>query len=150
MNKFISGLLGVAAVTGVLVGASPAQADTCKSVDIKVKNNKSTKILALSVDYRFKEDGVERHESFSNTEVAAGQTKTVALDQNLPGGEGNNMQWMKLHFKVWCGPSQTSGSWSQEYVSQADSTFLAPVCKSNSGKHYVIELPATDQCGGGN
>ena len=142
--KITKTVLG-ALVVGFLSMASTAGADVCQRVDIKVSNTKNTKIKATSVDYKFKEDGVVRHEAFTDSEVGAGKLKTVAFDQNLTGGEGNTLVSMTLHFQVWCGPSQTSGKWIGNFTHE-DKSFDVAVCKSNSNQAYRVDIPNTDLC----
>lgn len=78
------GSLGLVLVSGVLAGALPVHADECKDVDIEVKNNKSVKIKALKLEYKFRYDNTWRTESFSNKEVLSGATTRVASNQTEP------------------------------------------------------------------
>jgi hypothetical protein len=147
MSQIKSRLLSVATVMVGLASAAPAHADECKAVDISVKNAKSVKILALSVEYKFANDNTWRSEAFPNTEVDAGGFKTVATNQNLAGGEGNKLLSIKLHFKAWCGDKFGKGSWGPELVSATDSTFDdTSKCVSNSGRSYRVDVPSTDVC----
>ena len=141
MSKHIISSLLVAATVG-LVGLAPAHADECKKVDIQVKNNKpSTKIKALKIEYKFTNDNTWRTEAFSNVEVGANTLKTVASNQNLAGGEGNQLVSMKLHFQAYCG-----GKWSQTYVATDSSFDSTASCQSNSGRQYRFDLAATAGC----
>ncbi len=136
-NKLLSPLVIV-----VAIGSSYAHADECKHVDLKVQNNKSVAIRALSMDYIFENDNVWRNEDFLSDDVLAGALHTVAYDQNLAGGEGNRLKGLKLHFKAWC-----NGGWTQELISQEDTVFddTSP-CESFSGRAYRLDLPGSDVC----
>jgi hypothetical protein len=125
-----------------LVAVAPAYADTCKKVDLAVKNGKSTTIKALSIEYKFSNDNQWHTESFPNVEVGPGAFKTVAFDQNLDGGEGNKLVGLKLHFQAKCG-----GKWSKTFVSAEDVTFddTSP-CASNSNRSYRQDLSSSDVC----
>lgn len=124
------GLLGM----GV---ALEAHAASCKNVDINVNNQGTIKVLALKVDYMSVQDGVWRTEAFNNKEAPAGQTTTVAENQDLQYIEGHDMQHIKLYYKVFCG-----GKWSVEKTF-TDSSFTNPQCDSNSNKAYRVDLPAS-------
>jgi hypothetical protein len=125
-----------------LAGAAPAYADTCKRVDLAVKNNKSTTIKVVSMDYKFTNDNQWRNESFPNVEVGPGAFKTVAVDQNLDGGEGNKLVALKIHFQAKCG-----GKWSKTLISAEDTTFddTSP-CVSNSNRSYRDDVNNSDVC----
>lgn len=126
----------------VALAGTPAYADTCKNVDLAVKNNKSTTIKALSMEYKFTNDNQWRSESFNNVEVGPGAFKTVASNQNLIGGEGNKLTGLKLHFQAKCG-----GKWSKTFVSVTDTQFDdTSNCQSNSNRSYRLDLPSSDVC----
>lgn len=114
-----------------------AHAAVCHNVDIRVNNQGTIKILALSIEYMSVEDGNWHPEAFVNSEVPAGTLKTVAADQDLSFIEGHNMKHIKLHYKVWCG-----GQWSVE-MTHTDSSFSSPTCTSHSNKSYTVDLPAS-------
>lgn len=139
-TKFASRLITVS--TLVALGAAPAGADPCKKVDLTVRNNKATTIKALSMEYKFANDNQWRSEAFNNVEVGSGAFKTVAVDQNLDGGEGNKLVSLKLHFQAKCG-----GKWSKTFISAEDITFddTSP-CQSNSNRSYRLDLAASDVC----
>lgn len=136
----MSNVLGLAVLSTVLAGVSPASADKCNNVNFDVKNGKTTKIKALSVEYKFVSDNTWRSEAFGNVEVGAGATKRVANSQDLADGEGERMFGLKLHFQAWCG-----GKWSKEFVSQVDSTFDdTTACKT--GRTYRVDVPYSNIC----
>jgi hypothetical protein len=142
INKLSLRVLAISTFVALVTAAAPASADVCKNVDLAVKNNKITKILAESMDYIFENDNVWHGEAFDDVEVAAGAFKTVAWDQNLSGGEGNRLKGLVLHFQAWCG-----GKWSIKFVSVEDSTFDdTSECQSFSGRSYRLDLSASDVC----
>lgn len=141
-NKLSSHLLGIATVVALVSGAVPASADVCHNVDLAVQNNKNVKIRALSFDYKFSNDNTWRTEGFTDTEVSAGTFKTVAFDQDLPGGEGNRLLSLRLHFQAWCG-----GKWSVQFTSAEDTVFDdTSNCASFSGRSYRLDLSSSDVC----
>ena len=121
---------------GGLSGAEAQPLAACQNVTLNVKNNKSVKIKALKVEYKSKEDGKWRSESFNNREIAAGATETVKSGASLEHVEGHTMESIKLHYKKWCG-----GKWSVTYTT-TDSTFDSAKCIY--GKTYRV-----DTSGGG-
>lgn len=141
-NKLSSRLFGIVTFAALASAAVPASADVCHDVDLAVKNNKNVKINALWMEYKFANDNVWRSEGFEDVEVSAGTFQTVAFDQQLPGGEGNRLVGLKLHFKAWCG-----GKWSVEFVSAEDTVFDdTSACQSYSGRSYRLDLPSSDVC----
>jgi len=135
---------GLAIVISLIAAAAPARADECKHVDLAVKNNKIVEIKALSMDYLFSNDNQWRNEGFTNVIVGEGAFRTVAFDQNLAGGEGNQLLSLRLHFKAHC----TSG-WTGELLSVEDTDFDdTSDCVSFSGRSYRLDLPSSDVCNG--
>jgi hypothetical protein len=142
INKLCSRVLAISTFAALAGAAAPASADVCHRVDLAVQNNKVTKINALSIDYIFDNDNTWHSEEFDDVEVAAGAFKTVAFDQNLSGGEGNQLQGLVLHFQAWCG-----GKWSIKFISAEDSTFdNTSECVSYSGRSYRLDLSSSDVC----
>jgi hypothetical protein len=142
INKLSWRIVAISTFAALAGAAVPASADVCKNVDLAVKNNKVNKINALSMDYIFENDNTWHTEEFGDVEVAAGAFQTVAWDQNLPGGEGNRLAGLVLHFQAWCG-----GKWSVKFISAEDSTFDdTSMCQSFSGRSYRLDLSSSDVC----
>jgi hypothetical protein len=134
-------MFGVAIVLG-LAFVAPAHADECKHVDFTLQNDKIVEIRALSMDYLFSNDNQWRNEQFANVDVPRNSFRKIAWDQNLAGGEGNEMIAMRLHFKAHC----TSG-WTGELISVEDTAFTdTSDCVSFSGREYRLDLPSSDVC----
>lgn len=115
-------------------GQSVADAEplaACQNVTLKVKNNKSVKIKALKVEYKSKEDGKWRTETFNNEVIAAGATAVVKSGASLEHVEGHDMSSIRLHYKKWCG-----GKWSVTYTT-TDSSFDSAKCIY--GKTYRVD-----------
>lgn len=137
--KIASRLLGLATFVALV---APSHADTCKKVDLAIKNNKATTVRALSMEYKFANDNQWHTEAFTNVDVTSGAFKTVAFDQDLSGGEGNKLISLKLHFQAKCG-----GKWSKTYISTEDTVFDdTSVCQSNSNRSYRLDLNSSDVC----
>jgi hypothetical protein len=134
MRAVIAGALCLLVVTAAALTAVGA---ACQKVDIKVDNQGSKKIKALKIEYYTSQERRWRTEDFSNTEVPARTTKTVANDQNLQYIEGYNVTKIKLHYKVWC-----SGKWSGTKT-HTDASIASQRCTSNSGKAYRVDLPSS-------
>jgi hypothetical protein len=138
----ISRLSILATFIAATAGTGHALADECKHVDLAVQNNKATRILATSMDYKFANDNVWRNEDFNDVEVASGDFETIAIDQNLSGGEGNRLIGLRLHFEAKCG-----GKWSVPLLSGTDDVFDdTSVCQSFSGRSYRLDLSSSDVC----
>ena len=117
------------------VGADAAMPlASCDNVTINVKNGKSVKIKALKIEYKSVEDGKWRDEGFNNEEINPGATDTVKSGAKLEHIEGQIMQSIKLHYKMWCG-----GKWSVTYTT-TDSSFSDAKCVY--GKTYRVDVPS--------
>ena len=95
---------------------------------------KSVKIKALKIEYKSVEDGKWRDEGFNDEEINPGATDTVKSGAKLEHIEGQTMQSIKLHYKMWCG-----GKWSVTYTT-TDSSFSDAKCVY--GKTYRVAVPS--------
>jgi hypothetical protein len=139
MNKLPARILALLALSAAVTIATLAAADTCKTVDITVKNTSGAKIKALKISYACEVDNQTRTESFGNAEVADGATVTVAHNQDLAGCKGYKMKFIKLHYQPFC-----NGKYTNEKTF-SDSSFDDAKCVD--GKNYRIDLaPSSNPC----
>jgi hypothetical protein len=139
ITKILPRVLTVAAFATALSSAT-VSADTCKDVNLNVRNGKTVKIKTLKIEYKCMYDKTWRDESIPNVEVAAGELKLVAPKQDLAGCEGYKMLAMKLHFQAYCG-----GKWSKEFVTQDDTEF-GNNAACGKGRTYEVTVPYSNVC----
>jgi hypothetical protein len=134
LNRSALAILLVLATVAVL--AAKASADDCKKVDIKLDNQTSVRVKALYAYFKCEGEN-ERKELFPNVEVPENTKLPVAIQQNLETCRDKKMSYIEVHYKVRCG----DGSWSDDKFIK-DSSFVAPLCRSEAGKEYTVVLPS--------
>jgi hypothetical protein len=127
-------LLIAASVLVATLFAGSAMADTCKDVNISVKNDGKKEIKVKSMTFEAKVDNKKRKEGLPNKTVAPGKTTNFGK-HNLKGIKGYNMKHITVTYQVKCG-----GKWSKAKT-QKDSKFQKAKCVN--GGNYKINVTKT-------